>query len=92
MLGAGGLFVVTLSAYSGRLPVLFWFSVIAFLTSIWCAVATSFESFMTARILVGFFSTVAQSVSFTLHMLEQKLMEQGGLMFIKDMFFLHEHP
>ncbi|KAL4793721.1 major facilitator superfamily domain-containing protein [Aspergillus venezuelensis] len=75
MLGAGGPFVVALSAYFGRLPVLFWFTVIALATAIWCAAAQSFESFMAARILNGFFSTVAQG---------------GGLMFIKDMFFFHE--
>lgn len=77
MLGAGGIFVVALSAYFGRLPVLFWFSIFAFLTAAWSAAATSFHSFMAARILHGFFSTVAQS---------------GGLMFIKDIFFFHDHP
>ncbi|KAG7294675.1 hypothetical protein NEMBOFW57_004753 [Staphylotrichum longicolle] len=41
----------------------------------WCAGATSFESFMAARILNGFFSTVSQA---------------GGLMFLKDIFFFHE--
>ncbi|KAL2807769.1 major facilitator superfamily domain-containing protein [Aspergillus granulosus] len=75
MLGAGGPFVVALSAYFGRLPVLFWFVVVALATAIWCAAAQTFESFMAARILNGFFSTVAQG---------------GGLMFIKDMFFFHD--
>ncbi|KAK9773315.1 hypothetical protein SCAR479_10044 [Seiridium cardinale] len=75
MLGAGGIFVVVLSAYFGRLPVMFYFLVIAFPTAIWCAAATNFDSFMAARILNGFFSTVAQG---------------GGLMFIQDMFFFHE--
>lgn len=75
MLGAGGVFVVGLSAYFGRLPLLFWFLIVAFPTACWCAGATSFESFMTARILNGFFSTVAQG---------------GGLMFINDLFFFHE--
>ena len=75
MLGAGGVVVVALSAYFGRLPVLFWFLVVAVATAAWCAAATSFESFMAARILNGFFSTVAQG---------------GGLMFINDMFFFHE--
>lgn len=75
MLGAGGVIVVMLSAYFGRLPVVFWFLVFATMTAAWCAAATSFESFMAARILNGFFSTVAQS---------------GGLMFIQDMFFFHE--
>jgi hypothetical protein len=75
MLGAGGVFVVAFSAYFGRLPVLFWFLVLALATAIWCAAAKTFESFMAARILNGFFSTVAQG---------------GGLMFILDMFFFHE--
>lgn len=75
MLGAGGIFVVALSAYFGRLPLLFWFLVVAFATAAWCAGAKTFDSFMAARILNGFFSTVAQG---------------GGLMFIYDMFFFHE--
>lgn len=75
MLGAGGIFVVALSAYFGRLPLLFWFLVVAFATAAWCAGARTFDSFMAARILNGFFSTVAQG---------------GGLMFIYDMFFFHE--
>ena len=75
MLGAGGVVVVALSAYFGRLPVLFYFLVLATATAIWCAAAKSFESFMAARILNGFFSTVSQG---------------GGLMFIYDMFFFHE--
>jgi MFS family permease len=74
MLGAGGVFVVALSAYFGRLPILFYFLVLAVATAIWCAAAVTFESFMAARILNGFFSTVAQG---------------GGLMFIYDMVCLH---
>ena len=62
MLGAGGLFVVVFSAYFGRLPVLFWFSLVGFATAAWCAGAPTFKSFMAARILNGFFSTVAQAV------------------------------
>ncbi|KAH6720085.1 major facilitator superfamily domain-containing protein [Leptodontidium sp. MPI-SDFR-AT-0119] len=76
MLGVGGVVAVTLSAYFGRYPVLFWFIVLAVGTAAWCAAAETFPSFMAARILNGFFSTVAQG---------------GGLMFIKDMFFFHEH-
>ncbi|KAL2211398.1 MFS general substrate transporter [Sarocladium strictum] len=75
MLGAGGIFVVALSAWAGRLPVLFYFLIVATATAAWCAAAKTFESFMAARILNGFFSTVAQG---------------GGLMFIFDMFFFHE--
>ncbi|KAJ5921131.1 hypothetical protein N7466_009457 [Penicillium verhagenii] len=76
MLGAAGPIIVVLAAYFGRYPVLFWYTLFALATAIWCAAAQSFESFMAARILNGFFSTVAQG---------------GGLMFVKDMFFLHEH-
>ncbi|KAJ5805754.1 major facilitator superfamily domain-containing protein [Penicillium pulvis] len=76
MLGAAGPIVVAFAAYFGRYPVLFWWTLFALATAIWCAAAQSFESFMAARILNGFFSTVAQG---------------GGLMFVKDMFFLHEH-
>ncbi|KAK5731089.1 hypothetical protein LTR15_001027 [Elasticomyces elasticus] len=75
MLGAGGVFVVALAAYFGRLPVLFWFTFTAVWTAAGCAGAGTFSSFMAFRILNGFFSTVAQG---------------GGLMFIKDLFFVHE--
>ena len=75
MLGAGGLFAVSFAAYFGRLPVAFWFMVAAFATAAWCAGATTFESFMAARILNGFFSTVMQA---------------GGLILINEMFFFHE--
>jgi len=100
MLGAGGIVVVALSAFFGRLPVLFWFSILAFLTAAWSAAATTFQSFAAARILHGFFSTVAQAVSFgpylpidwkTIHGFVINFL-QGGLMFIKDMFFFNEHP
>lgn len=67
--------VVLLSAYFGRLPVVFWFLLVSMATAAWCAGATSFDSFMAARILNGFFSTVTQA---------------GGLMFIQDIFFFHE--
>jgi len=44
--------------------------------AVYCAVAPDYKHFMAARILDGFFSTVAQA---------------GGLVFIQDMFFFHEH-
>ncbi|KAK3312031.1 major facilitator superfamily domain-containing protein [Apodospora peruviana] len=75
MLGVGGVVAVMLSAYFGRLPVSFWFILLATATAAWCAGATSFESFMAARILNGFFSTIMQVV---------------GLIFINDVFFFHE--
>lgn len=61
-LGAGGLFTVLLSAYFGRLPILFFFTSMSVGTSAWCAAATSFDSYLAARILNGFFSTVTQAV------------------------------
>lgn len=62
-LGAGGLFSVWLSAYFGRLPILTFFTSMALATSAWSAAATSFESYLAARILFGFFAIVAQAVS-----------------------------
>ena len=62
MVGAGGVVVVALSAYSGRLPVLFWFMIIALASAAACASVGNFDSFMAVRILNGFFSTVAQGV------------------------------
>ena len=73
--GADALTAVMFSAYFGRYPVVFYFLIIATATAAWCAGASSFPSFMAARILNGFFSTVTQA---------------GGLMFIQDMFFFHE--
>lgn len=75
MLGVGGIFSVSLMTYFGRLPVLFWFLLLNLATSIWCALSTSFDSFMAARILNGFFSAVTQS---------------AAIIFIHDMFFFHE--
>ncbi|ERS98813.1 Major Facilitator Superfamily protein [Sporothrix schenckii 1099-18] len=75
MLGAGGIFAVIFAAYLGRLPVVWWYLVVATATAAWCAGATSFASFMAARILNGFFSTVCQGM---------------GLVFIQDIFFFHE--
>jgi len=62
MLGPGGLATIILAAYFGRLPTLWYFVIIALLTAAWCAAATTFDSFMAARVLNGFFSTVAQGV------------------------------
>lgn len=63
MLGPGGIFVVIFSAYFGRYPVLFWFTVLALATAIWCTAAVTFNSFMAARILNGFFAIAAEAVS-----------------------------
>lgn len=77
MLGAGGLFVVWLSAHFGRLPILFYFTLLASATAAWSAAAQSFESYMASRILNGFFVVAAAG---------------GGLMWINDVFFFHERP
>lgn len=62
MLAPGGLATIMLSAYFGRLLVLYYFVALTLVTSAWCGAAMSFESYMTARILNGFFSTVTQAV------------------------------
>lgn len=46
-------------------------------TCVWCATATSFSSYLGSRIINGFFCSVGQG---------------GSLMWVKDMFFFHEHP
>ncbi|KAF9887170.1 hypothetical protein FE257_010424 [Aspergillus nanangensis] len=77
MVGAGGVIAVMLSAYFGRLPVLFWFMVAAFATSVGQAGSHGFIGFFIPRVMNGFFAGVAQG---------------GGLMFIRDMFFHHQQP
>ena len=76
MLGVGGIFAVWLSAWVGRLPVLFWFGCLSAGTAIWSASAISFESYMASRILNGVFVVAGAG---------------GGLMWIKDVWFFHEH-
>ncbi|KAI9691534.1 MAG: hypothetical protein M1822_007605 [Bathelium mastoideum] len=76
-IGVSGIFTIVLSNYFGRLPILLIFQCIALGTTAWAAAATSFTSFMTARVLMGFFCSAAQG---------------GGLLWIKDLFFFHEHP
>ncbi|KAK0634234.1 major facilitator superfamily domain-containing protein [Bombardia bombarda] len=75
MIGAGGVFAVAFSAWIGRLPVAFWWVLLSTATAAWCAGAVTFESFMAARILNGFFAAVMQA---------------GGLITIQDIFFFHE--
>ena len=57
IVGAGGPFAVGLSAYVGRLPVLFWWMLIALATAAGSAGAQGYKGYMTVRILNGFFST-----------------------------------
>ncbi|KIW03181.1 uncharacterized protein PV09_05408 [Verruconis gallopava] len=76
-LGAGGFVAIQLSEYFGRLPVLLVFHTLGLATGIWSGAATSYDSYLAARVLNGLFSGVAQS---------------GGLMWIKEIYFSHEHP
>ncbi|OAP54871.1 hypothetical protein AYL99_10571 [Fonsecaea erecta] len=76
MLGVGGILTVWLSAWIGRLPVLFWFGCLSAGTAAWSAAAKSFESYMASRILNGMFAVAGAG---------------GGLMWIKDVWFFHEH-
>ena len=61
--GVSGLAVVMLSNYFGRAPVFFWMKLIACAGCIWYAKAQTFDSFYSARVLVGFFVGAGQSVS-----------------------------
>lgn len=78
MVGAGGPFAVGLSAYFGRLPVLFWWMVVALASAAGNAGASGYEGFLTTRVLNGFFATVAQAVSFSYYTL--KAPSKAGLM------------
>jgi predicted MFS family arabinose efflux permease len=74
--GVGGLFAIVFYNYFGRFPTTFYFLFLSTAMAVYCAVAPDYNHFMAARILDGLFSTVTQS---------------GGLVFIQDMFFFHEH-
>ncbi|KAJ5643407.1 MFS transporter [Penicillium longicatenatum] len=76
-IGACGLFVVPLTSYFGRWPVLLVFQCFMLGTCAWSAAATSFPSYLAARIINGFFCSVGQG---------------GALMWIKDLFFFHQYP
>lgn len=93
MVGAGGVVAVMFSAYFGRLPILFWFMVVALATAAGQAGSHGFNGFFVPRVLNGFFAGAAQGVRRALvFCCKRELMRaQSGLMFIKDMFFLHEH-
>ena len=62
MVGAGGVIAVMFSAYFGRLPVLFWFMVIALATAAGQAGSHGFNGFFAPRVLNGFFAGAAQGV------------------------------
>ncbi|KAI7162484.1 MFS general substrate transporter [Hortaea werneckii] len=75
--GVSGIAVIALSNFFGRAPTFFWMKIVACAGAIWYAKAQSFDSFYDARMLVGFFVGAGQT---------------GGLMWIRDIFFLHEIP
>lgn len=76
-IGACGLFVIALANFFGRLPVTFLFQSVMVGTCVWSAAATTFDSYLAARIINGFFCSVGQG---------------GALMWVQDLFFFHEHP
>ena len=62
--------------YWGRMPVLFWSSLMGLFFTLGCVLTPTFNSYYALRALQGLTQSVGQTV---------------GLAFIKDMFFLHEH-
>lgn len=76
-IGACGLFFVAFANYFGRLPVTLVFQAVFLATTAWSGAATSFKSYLAARIMNGLFCSVGQG---------------GAIMWIKDLFFFHEHP
>ncbi|KAJ6008466.1 MFS transporter [Penicillium herquei] len=76
-IGVCGLVVVPLTSYFGRWPVTLVFQCMMLGTCVWSAAATSFPSYLAARILNGFFCSVGQG---------------GALLWIKDLFYFHQHP
>ncbi|WPG99807.1 Hypothetical protein R9X50_00262600 [Acrodontium crateriforme] len=76
-IGACGLFVVAFASYFGRLPVTLLFQAVFLGTCVWSGAATSYKSYLAARVINGFFCSVGQG---------------AGLLWIKDLFYFHEHP
>jgi len=73
MVGAGGVIAVIFSAYFGRLPVLFWFTVITLATAAGQAGSHGFNGFFAPRVLNGFFAGAAQGVGFPGRLLNDAL-------------------
>lgn len=73
-IGACGLIFVALASYFGRLPMALIFQAVFFGTCAWSAAATTFDSYLAARIVNGLFCSIGQG---------------GALMWIKDMYFFH---
>ena len=75
-LGIGGIFWAVVSSCWGRLPVMFWATLLGAVCVLVSAVTTSFQVYYAFRTLTGFFLVSYQIV---------------GLASVKDMFFFHEH-
>lgn len=76
-IAGGAIIAVIMSNYFGRLPIILIWHIIALASGIWNATPPSFSSYVASRAVNGVFSIVAGA---------------AGLMWIKDVFFFHEHP
>ncbi|KAL9086707.1 MAG: hypothetical protein Q9165_007026 [Trypethelium subeluteriae] len=76
-LAISGFYIITFSNYFGRLPTLFFFQCVTIGTAAWEATATSYNSFLGARVVNGLFTGAGQA---------------QVLLWIKDMYYFHEHP
>lgn len=62
-IGGGALISIIMSNYFGRLPVLFFFHIIALGSGIWNAASQTLPSYIASRAINGVFSIVAAGVS-----------------------------
>ena len=76
-LALSGFYIITFSTYFGRLPTLFYFQCVTIGTAAWEATASSYNSFLGARVVNGLFTGAGQA---------------QALLWIKDMYYFHEHP
>jgi MFS family permease len=63
MIGAANIWWVPLSNILGRRPVLLAAMLILVLTTLWCGLATSYNSLLAARVLQGIGSAAADTVA-----------------------------
>ena len=75
-LGIGGIFWAIVCSFWGRLPVMFWSTLLGAICVLVTAVTNDFQVYYAFRTLTGFFLSSYQVV---------------GLACIKDSFFFHEH-
>lgn len=78
MVGVGGVFAIVLSMWLGRLPVLFWFMVVAFCTAAGAAGSANLGAYVSARIINGFAASAAQGVSLILFFSSSKGADCGS--------------